>query len=39
MKDMVGTDEYIEKIARDKLGMIKANEKIFIDVSKSQDAK
>ena len=39
MKDIVGTDEYIEKIAREKLGMIKANEKIFIDVSKSQDAK
>ncbi|MBP3361942.1 MAG: septum formation initiator family protein [Clostridia bacterium] len=35
MRDMVETDEYIEKIARDKLGMIKKNEKIFIDVSKS----
>lgn len=29
----VGTDEYIEKIARDKLGMIKANEIVFIDIS------
>lgn len=29
----VGTDEYIEKIAREKLGMIKANEIVFIDIS------
>ncbi|MBR4721366.1 MAG: septum formation initiator family protein [Clostridia bacterium] len=28
-----GTDEYIEKIAREKLGMIKANEIVFIDIS------
>ena len=33
MKESVDTDEYIEKIAREKLGMIKQNEKIFIDVS------
>lgn len=37
MRDIVDTDEYIEKIARDKLGMIKADERIFIDVSKSQN--
>ena len=30
---MAGTDEFIEKIAREKLGMIKANEIVFIDVS------
>ena len=30
-KAQVGTDEYIEKVARDKLGMCKEDEKIFID--------
>ena len=30
-KAKLGTDEYIEKVARDKLGMCKADEKIFID--------
>ena len=29
----VGTDEYIEKIAREKLGMIKADEIVFVDIS------
>ncbi len=33
LKESVDTDEYIEQIARDKLGMIKKNEKIFVDVS------
>lgn len=33
MRDSVDTDEYIERIARDKLGMIKENERIFVDVS------
>ena len=28
-----GTDEYIEKIAREKLGMIKADEIVFVDIS------
>ncbi|MDD6736139.1 MAG: septum formation initiator family protein [Clostridiales bacterium] len=28
-----GTDEYIEKVAREKLGMIKADEIVFIDIS------
>lgn len=31
----VDTDEYIEKVARTKLGLVKSNEKIFIDASKS----
>lgn len=35
LKEMVGTDEYIEKIAREKLGLIKENEKVFVDVSKN----
>lgn len=30
-KSEIGTDEYIEKVARDKLGMCKSNEKIFVD--------
>ena len=30
---MAGTDEFIEKIAREQLGMIKANEILFIDIS------
>ncbi len=29
----VNTDEYIEKIAREKLGLVKSNAKIFVDVS------
>lgn len=31
-KDLIGTDEYIEKIAREKLGMVKRNERVFIDI-------
>ena len=30
-KSQIGSDEYIEKVARDKLGMCKEDEKIFID--------
>lgn len=30
-KSQLGTDEYIEKVARDKLGMCKEDEKIFVD--------
>ena len=30
-KSEIGTDEYIEKVARDKLGMCKEDEKIFVD--------
>lgn len=29
----VGSDEYIEKVASEKLGLVKSNEKIFVDVS------
>lgn len=32
-KDEVDNIEYVEKIAREKLGMIKKGEKIFIDIS------
>lgn len=34
LNDIVGTDEYVEKIAREELGMVKEGEKLFIDVSK-----
>lgn len=27
------TDEYLERIARDKLGLVKANERVFIDIT------
>jgi cell division protein FtsL len=33
-KDMISSDEYIEKIAREKLGMVKPGEKVFVDVNK-----
>lgn len=33
MKSQVDTDEYIEKVAREKLGMIKRDEIVFMDVS------
>ena len=33
MRENIETDEYIERIARDKLGMMKQNEKVFIDAS------
>ena len=36
MRESVDTDEYIERIARDKLGMIKENERIFVDVSTTE---
>ncbi len=28
-----GSDEYIERMAREKLGMVKANERVFIDIT------
>ena len=31
----IGSDEYIEKQARDKLGYVKSNEKIYYDKSKN----
>ena len=36
LKSKVNTDEYIEKIAGEKLGLVKSNAKIFIDVSGEQ---
>ena len=33
LADRSNTDEYIEKIASERLGLIKSNAKIFIDVS------
>lgn len=33
-KETVNSDEYIEKVAREKLGMVKHGEKIFVDVNK-----
>lgn len=33
MKQNVNSDEYIEKIAREKLGMIRKDEIVFIDVT------
>lgn len=35
-KENINTDEYIEKIAREKLGMVKKNEKIFYDVNEAK---
>ena len=34
LNEIVGTDEYVEKVARDKLGMVKEDEKLFVDVEK-----
>jgi cell division protein FtsB len=31
---MLNSDEYNEKVARDKLGMVKQNEKVFVDIGK-----
>jgi len=31
--EQAGTDEYLERIARDKLGLVKANERVFIDIT------
>lgn len=36
LSDRSNTDEYIEKIASERLGLIKSNAKIFIDVSGEQ---
>ena len=32
--NILGSDEYIEKVAREKLGMLKADEKVFVDINK-----
>lgn len=36
LKTKVDSDEYIEKIASEKLGLVKNNAKIFVDVSEGQ---
>ncbi|MGN0106227.1 MAG: septum formation initiator family protein [Hominilimicola sp.] len=36
LKGKVNSDEYIEKIASEKLGLIKSNSKVFVDVSGEQ---
>ena len=36
IRDKHNTDEFIEKIAREKLGYVKPGEKIYIDMSKKQ---
>ena len=28
-----GTDEYLERVAREELGLVKANERVFIDIT------
>ena len=33
-KQLVGTDEYIERVARERLGFTKKNEKVFVDINK-----
>ncbi len=33
LKDKVNTDEYVEKMASERLGLVKNNAKIFVDVS------
>lgn len=34
MKDEISSDENIEKIAREKLGMVKDGERVFVDTNK-----
>jgi len=33
-KSLIDTDEYIERVARERLGYMKKNEKVFIDTNK-----
>ena len=33
-KEMIDSDEYVEKVARKELGMVKRGEKIFVDLDK-----
>ena len=33
-KEVVNSDEYVESVAREKLGMVKHGEKVFVDVNK-----
>ena len=32
-RNRISTDEYIEEVARDRLGLVKPNEIVFIDAS------
>lgn len=33
-KDLLSSDEYIEKTAREKLGMVKQGERVYVDIGK-----
>ncbi len=33
-KNAINSDEYIERIAREKLGFVKTGEKVFVDINK-----
>lgn len=33
-KETIQSDEYIEKVAREKLGMVKKDQKVFVDIGK-----
>ena len=35
LREKVNTDEYIERIAKEKLGLVKSNAKIFKDISEN----
>lgn len=37
-EQQVQTDEYYEKIAREKLGLVNINEQVFVDISKNNNA-
>lgn len=33
-KEMIQSDEYMEKVAREKLGMVKKDERVYFDIGK-----
>lgn len=33
-KEMIQSDEYMEKVAREKLGMVKKDERVYVDIGK-----
>ena len=37
-EQQVMTDDYYEKIAREKLGLVNVNEQVFVDISKKSSA-
>ena len=39
LKENVDSDEYIEKVAREKLGMVKKDEIVFVDVTSTENNK